>query len=464
MLLMRTKARRAEDDGALSLLVDNLDLTSQLSDLQPINTRLNSFTRALHQRLGESLAASVDIAAHAPELARIASETEASGQRLAQASELIASASEEVSTTLDSELVPGAAQVAKLAAEVSGTLRSCQQTGDDVLRQVDAIDASESQLEGVISQLVGQLEEVTQVLGVIASISQQTNLLALNAAIEAARAGEHGRGFAVVADEVRRLAGHTTEATGKVSQIIERFRDGMAQLGSAGQNMHSAVADGREGMTRMGEDLRNTRAAMDQLDQRVGHIAAGTEQIGLAVHAINGDVQNIAGVAAELLSKAGQVLTHSQAVRNSGDRLLEGLGGFRMRMHKDVQASVEAMAMEAALHGDVGRAEAFLRETLQRDPRFELFYLVGSDGTQLSENVFAEGLGGGDKGASCKGRNWAQRPWFRAVAEQLASHITPVYRSSATDAFCFTVSVPVFTANGQLQRVLGADVRLSALV
>ncbi len=160
------------------------------------------------------------------------------------------------------------------------------------------------------------------------------------------------------------------------------------------------------------------------------------------------------------------MLTHSQAVRSSGDRLLEGLGGFRMRMHKDVQARVEAMAMamEAALHGDVGRAESFPCETLQRDPRFELLYLVGSDGMQLSENVFAEGLGGGDKGASCKGRNWAQRPWFRAVAQQLASHITPVYRSSATDAFCFTVSEPVFTANGQLQRVLGADVRLSALV
>ena len=462
MLLMRARARRAEDDGALSLLVDNLDLTSQLSNLQPINTRLNGFTQTLHQRLGDSLAASVDIAAHAPELARIATQTEASGQTLAQASELIASASEEVSTTLDSELVPGAAEVAKLSAEVAGTLRQCQQTGDEVLRQVDAIDASETQLEGVIGQLVGQLEEVSQVLGVIASISQQTNLLALNAAIEAARAGEHGRGFAVVAEEVRRLAGHTTQATGQVSQIIERFRDGMALLGNAGQQMHSAVADGREGVTRMGEDLRSTRAAMDQLDQRVGHIAAGTEQIGIAVHAINGDVQNIAGVAADLLSKAGQVLTHSQAVRKSGDLLLDGLGAFRLQIHKDVQAAVERLAMEGALHGDSARAEDFLRETLRRDPRFELFYLVGSDGTQLSENVFAEGLGQGS--ASCKGRNWGQRPWFRAVAEQLASHITPVYRSSATDAFCFTVSVPVFTATGQLQRVLGADVRLSALV
>jgi methyl-accepting chemotaxis protein len=461
MLLLRARKRRAQDDDALSMLFDDLDLTVQLSEHQPLNARLNRFSKTLHQRLGESLAASVDIAAHAPELARIATATEQSGQTLAKASELIASASEEVSTTLDSELVPGAAQVAKLSTEVAVTLRQCQQTGNEVLVQVDAIGASELKLEEVIAQLFGQLEEVSQVLGVIASISQQTNLLALNAAIEAARAGEHGRGFAVVADEVRRLAGHTTESTTKVSHIIDRFRADMDQLGAAGQKMHAAVADGREGMTRMGEDLHSTRAAMDQLDQRVGHIAAGTEHIGIAVHAINRDVQNIAGVAADLLSKAGQVLTHSDAVRKSGDRLLDGLGGFRLQIHKDVQASVERLAMDAAMHGDIISAERFMRDTLRHDARFELFYLVDRTGAQVSENISAEQH---VQSKSYKGSNWSQRPWFRAVAERLSSHITPVYRSSATDAFCFTVSVPIFTANGQLQRVLAADVRLSAMI
>jgi methyl-accepting chemotaxis protein len=461
MLLLRARKRRAQDDDALNMLFDDLDLTVQLSEHQPLNVRLNRFSKTLHQRLGESLAASVDIAAHAPELARIATATEASGQALAKASELIASACEEVSTTLDSELVPGAAQVAKLSTEVAATLRQCQHTGNEVLVQVDAIGASELKLEEVIGQLFGQLEEVSQVLGVIASISQQTNLLALNAAIEAARAGEHGRGFAVVADEVRRLAGHTTESTAKVSHIIDRFRADMDLLGTAGQKMHAAVVDGREGMTRMGADLHSTRAAMDQLDQRVGHIAAGTEHIGIAVHAINRDVQNIAGVAADLLSKAGQVLTHSDAVRKSGDLLLDGFGGFRLQIHKEVQASVERLAMEAAMHGDITSAERFMRDTLRQDARFELLYLVDRTGVQVSENIFADQS---VQSKSCKGSNWSQRSWFRAVAERMSSYITPVYRSSATDAFCFTISVPIFAADGQLQRVLAADVRLSAMV
>ena len=222
-----------------------------------------------------------------------------------------------------------------------------------MLRQVDAIGTSEQQLGSVIGNLTGQLEEVSKVIGVIASISQQTNLLALNAAIEAARAGSHGRGFAVVAEEVRRLAGHTTDATTQVSGIIERFRDGMAQLAEAGERMHQAVAEGHQGMLQVGAGLDSTRAAMDKLDGRVGQIASGTEQIGQAVRSINGDVQNIAQVAAELLGKAGQVLRHSQAVREDGDRLLQGLGDFRLEMHRDIQRSIERLACEPALLGEV---------------------------------------------------------------------------------------------------------------
>ncbi len=461
--LLRKPTQRARDEEALAALFTRHDLTTRLPESQAWMGHLNRFSDGLHQRIRTSLGAAVGIAAHAPQLASIASANQASGQSLAQSSELIASASEQVTTTLDAELVPGAVEVARLSGEVSATLRQCQQSGQLVLRQVDAIGASEVELSEVIGNLTAQLEEVSKVIGVIASISQQTNLLALNAAIEAARAGEHGRGFAVVAEEVRRLAGHTTEATGQVGQIIERFREGMDQLGAAGERMHQAVEDGRSGMLQVGNGLDSTRQAMDRLDERVGHIATGTEQIGQAVRSINGDVQQIAQVAGDLLGKAGQVLRHSQAVREDGDRLLQGLGDFRLELHRSVQSSVEQLASQAALAGDVTGAERLLADTLRRDPRFELFYLVDAQGVQLSENIFASDVPHQDS-TSCRGRHWGQRPWFRAVAEQLRSHITPVYRSSATDDFCFTVSVPIVGSDGRLQRVLGADVRLSVLV
>ncbi len=462
--LLRKSSERISEEHALDALVEHYDLAARLPGSSGWMIRLNSFSENLEQRIRTSLGAAVSIAAHAPQLARIASDNQQSGQTLAQSSELIASASEEVTTTLDVELVPGATEVAQLSGEVSATLRGCQRSGQEVIRQVDAIDACESQLDTVIGNLTGQLEEVSKVIGLIASISQQTNLLALNAAIEAARAGEHGRGFAVVAEEVRRLAGHTTEATGQVSGIIERFREGMAQLGAAGGRMHQAVADGRAGMRQVSDGLDSTRTAMDRLDGRVGHIANGTQQIGLALRSINDDVQKIAQVAGDLLGKAGQVLNHSQAVREDGDRLLEGLGDFRLEIHHEVCRSVERLARDGALRRDAATAEQLLAELLTRDGRFELFYLVGADGVQISENVFAADVIEHADRTPCRGRNWSGRPWFHQVVENRQSYITPVYRSSATDDFCFTVSVPVFDEAGRLQRVLGADVRLSALL
>lgn len=128
-----------------------------------------------------------------------------------------------------------------------------------------------------------------------------------------------------------------------------------------------------------------------------------------------------------------------------------------------MQRSVEQLAAQSGLSGDIAQAERQLRDTLQHDARFELFYLVDSNGVQLSENIFATDLSHSASG-SCKGVNWQQRPWFRAVADSLNSHITQVYRSSATDDFCFTVSVPICDTRGNLLRVLGADVRLSALL
>lgn len=445
-------------------IAEELDLTVRLPARDPAAAWAERLLTALHQRIRRSLAAAVDIAAHAPPLVRIAADTERRGRELADISQLIASASAEVAATLDAELVPGAAAVAALSEEVAGAIRSCADDGRQVLVQVDAIDAGERDVAAAIQRLESQLVEVTQVIGVIAGVSRQINLLSLNAAIEAARAGAQGRGFAVVADEVRKLALHTTAATEEVAGIVERFRGDMDQLGAAGINMHRAVAAGRAGMQRMEGGLGGARAAMDRLHERVATIASGTEQIGQAVRAVNGDVQTVSTVAAELLNQAAQVRGHGEAVRGDSDALLEGLGGFRLVLHAEAQAAVERLAALPELAWpDSEVAAAALRRALAADRRFELLYLVGADGRQRSENIAAVDVEQVHAG-SARGRDWSQRPWFRAVVERGSAHVTPVYRSAATDAFCFTVSAPVRGADGGLLGVLGADVRLSSLL
>ncbi|WP_049765542.1 methyl-accepting chemotaxis protein [Cellvibrio japonicus] len=463
MQLLMRRFQRQPSPEQLARVFEHLDLTVRLpTDLTRL-PGLEDFIDQLHQRIGTSLEAAVSIAGHAPRLSAIAAETEEYGQRLAQSADMIASASEEVTTTLAAELVPGAAQVAQLAGEVADSLRHCEGDSDLVLTQVNAIHSSEEQVGQEIQLLKTQLEEVTQVIDLIANISRQTNLLALNAAIEAARAGEHGRGFAVVAEEVRRLAGHTTDATDQVSRIIDAFRSNMQRLDDAGQVMHASVDEGRKGMSRVNEGLASARVAMDQLDQRITAMASGTEQIGMAVKGINQDVQTVAQVAAQLKDKATEVSQQSQLVRREGDKLLEGLGGFQLAAHQDVRESVQSLATSAELRASTYRAETAMGQLLDRDPRFELLYLVGRDGVQVSENISARDIHLAYEG-SARGRNWSSREWFRRAIEQRQVYMTAVYRSVATDAFCFTLSAPVFDERGELLYVLGADVRLSSLL
>lgn len=456
------RGRNGSSDLQLQQALGEMNLTFRMHP-QRDSLQLNEFLTALQTRISKSVAAAVAIAAHAPQLVQIAADTERGGAELAETSALIASASEEVTTTLQAELVPRAAQVAQLSNQVAAAISHCEEESKSVLLQVEAINHSEGELTGAIRRLENQLEDVVEVIGVIANISKQINLLALNAAIEAARAGNQGRGFAVVADEVRKLAHHTTDATDRVYGIVEDFRRDVAHLSAASTGLSTVVAAGRDGIGRMGEELASVSQTMYQLDQRVDVIAASTEQIGMAVRSVNNDVHRVAQVAGELLTKSVQVRERGEAVRADGDRLLEGLGGFRLDLHNDAQRAVEKIAAEIDITGSVERAEQAMRRALAQDPRFELLYLVGSDGYQVSENIAATDIKQAHTG-SRRGVSWAQRPWFREVVDKRSSYVSPVYRSAATDAFCFTVSAPVFGPNGQLLRVLGADVRLSALI
>lgn len=451
-----------DSNEELKQALEAMDLTYRLRET-PATQPLNQFLSGVQRQVGRGIAAAVDIAAHSPELVRIAADTERNGSVLVDSSSLIASASEQVSVTLQRELAPRAFEVAGLSSAVAGAIRDCGEESRRVAEQVEAINRSEHDLTAAVQRLEGQVAEIGQVIDAIANISKQINLLALNAAIEAARAGAQGRGFAVVADEVRKLAHHTTEATERVYEIVDNFRDEVSHLGSASAVLSDVVASGRTGMTRMEESIGTVSQSIYQLDEKMTVIAASTEQIGAAVQSVNNDVQRIAAVAGELLGNAAQVRRHGEAVRADGDKLLEALGGFRIDLHREALAAVEQLAARAELGGSVAVAEALLEQTLTRDPRFELLYLVGADGRQISENIAASDVVQSRKG-SARGADWSRRPWFRSVADSLCGYISPVYRSSATDAFCFTVSVPILDASGRLQRVLGADVRLSALL
>lgn len=163
-----------------------------------------------------------------------------------------------------------------------------------------------------IETLAQQAQEVGQILETISNIADQTNLLALNAAIEAARAGEHGRGFAVVADEVRKLAEGSAQAAGEIGRIVQKIQAG-AQEAVAEVGKAKIIVEAQQGaVNHTNTVFQNISKAVEGMVESIQEIAASSEQINSSTQKIAGAVQSIAGVAQENAASAEEVSASSE--------------------------------------------------------------------------------------------------------------------------------------------------------
>ena len=199
--------------------------------------------------------------------------------------------------------------------------------------QVSGIERLAAEIERsvtVINQLAGDSKAISQVLDVIKGVAEQTNLLALNAAIEAARAGEQGRGFAVVADEVRSLARRTQQSTEEIEQMIGRLQGG---VGAAVKTMHAShsMADATVSQsTQVRQALENILGAVGVIVDQNQQIAAAAEEQTAVAHAIDRNIVAINEAGQRTAEGAGQTEQASRELTELVGRLRQMIGAFRV--------------------------------------------------------------------------------------------------------------------------------------
>lgn len=159
---------------------------------------------------------------------------------------------------------------------------------------------------GLIETLGKSSDQIGEIVRVIQDIADQTNLLALNAAIEAARAGEQGRGFAVVADEVRKLAERTTKATKEIGDMIRQIQQDTKGAVQSMQEGTDKVTGGVTLVNKMGDALATIVQRVNETAEMIRQIAVASEEQSMATQQIAGDVENVAKVSKEAAGSAAE--------------------------------------------------------------------------------------------------------------------------------------------------------------
>ena len=258
----------------------------------------------------EILGSSGQLAAAAEELSAITEQSTNGVMRQQGETEQVATAMNEMSATV-SEVARNAANAASAAQDADAQAKNGSQV---VATTVDTIHNLATEVErtaGVIENLKEDSISIGTVLDVIRDIAEQTNLLALNAAIEAARAGEQGRGFAVVADEVRTLASRTQQSTREINDMIERLQTGANEAVSVMQAGREKAEESVEQAGKAGEALQMITQVVDNIKSMNMQIASAAEEQSATAEEINRNIVNISEVAQETSTGSRQTATAS---------------------------------------------------------------------------------------------------------------------------------------------------------
>ncbi len=285
---------------------------SSHDELGQTATSFNQLLAALRQAFGEILNHTTRLDAAAGELATTAQQAAQGSEMTSESSSAMAASVEQMTVSINhvSDNARETAEITRHTGELSQQGSSViHQTVDEMRAMADAVRKSSE----IITELGQQSERISGIVQVIKDVADQTNLLALNAAIEAARAGEQGRGFAVVADEVRKLAERTTSATGEISAMISAIQ-GSSQ--SAVSAMNSAAERVESGVTladRAGEAITNIQQGAGQVQTHVSDITSALAEQGIASQTIAQQVERVAQAAEE----------NSAAARSSSDAAVD---------------------------------------------------------------------------------------------------------------------------------------------
>jgi len=309
------------------------DLTSRIrysgkDELGHIARKFNEMGENFDRIIKDLGGHTAQLASAAEETSAVTAETNNNVNRQQQEIEQVATAMNEMNAT-----VHEVANNASSAADAAHSADDESSKGKLVVgRTIDVIGTLADNVESTaqaIRELAKESDNIGSVLDVIRGIAEQTNLLALNAAIEAARAGEQGRGFAVVADEVRTLAQRTQQSTQEIHEMIERLQKGTSNAVDAMEKSREQAQAGVEQAAEAGTSLDTIKSSVDLINDMNSQIASAAEEQSAVAEEINKNINNISHVAEQSAEAAQQNSAASEELARLAEELQNVVSRFK---------------------------------------------------------------------------------------------------------------------------------------
>ncbi|WXB91594.1 methyl-accepting chemotaxis protein [Bacillus sp. FJAT-52991] len=332
-------------------LTESVEVTSK-GEIADLASSFNTMTDSLHtllHHISESsdhlTLASEQMAAHSKQAEQSTTEVThrmaqvASGSdRQMQSSEETARAMEEISIGVQ-RVAESSADVSEVSVQATKEAQQGREMLENVIAQMNLIRASVQEGVSEIKKLNSHSVEIGQIISVITQISEQTNLLALNAAIEAARAGEHGKGFAVVADEVRKLAEESKKSADQVASLITTIQQATARSTSVIEKSENEVENGIELTAEAGEAFMHILHSVEQVAAQIQEVSATAEEMSASSEEVTASVGEMADISKEAAQTTSEVVQLSeQQLQSSKDntKAIEQLSELALQLQQSV--------------------------------------------------------------------------------------------------------------------------------